>query len=99
MSLVDLRYFKKVAQELNISNAAGKLNLAVADPLLKLCLPGRYPECKETFREGIFLKDFLHFPVILYPRQNRIHTEIHRNTTAAMEPGRTSWSRPTAEFR
>ena len=28
MNLVDLRYFKEVAQELNITNAAGKLYLS-----------------------------------------------------------------------
>lgn len=50
--------------------------LVVADSLLERYLPDRYPECKAAFQDGISLEDFLHFPVILYPRQNRIHTEI-----------------------
>lgn len=53
-----------------------KIYLVVADRLLERYMPAEYPECKKRFRKGIFLKDFLQFPVILYPRQNRIHTEI-----------------------
>lgn len=53
-----------------------RVYLAVADRLLERGFPGRYPECREEFLDGISLKDFLHFPVVLYPRKNRIHTEI-----------------------
>lgn len=53
-----------------------RVYLAVADSLLERGFPGQYPKCREKFQDGISLKDFLFFPVVLYPRKNRLHTEI-----------------------
>lgn len=50
----------------------------VSDSLLQQSFPDTFPQCKESMKQGIFMRDFMDLPLIMDPRTSRIQANVNQ---------------------